>query len=275
MSAISFDEVSYTYDGHHMVLNGVSLDVAEGEFLCILGSNGSGKSTLAKHINALLIPDKGMVSVLGNDTRREDLLFLVRSQAGMVFQNPDDQLVATIVENDVAFGPENLGLGQADIRSRVTDALATVGLWGYEKRETNALSGGQKQRVAIAGVLAMEPRVLILDEASAMIDPRGRKGLMKVVKQLHEEGLTIIMVTHFMEEAALADRVMVMKKGEVVAQGRPEEILTDTQLMLSMNLEMPFVSQLSACLQQKGIPVAMHLSEESLKEELCSLYSAM
>ena len=272
---IEFNEAGFTYDGSHFVLDDVTLSVPKGQFLCILGSNGSGKSTLAKHINALLTPDRGTVSVMGNDTSNPEALFLVSSNAGMVFQNPDDQLVATIVENDVAFGPENLGLPADELRKRVTEALATVGLQGYEARETNALSGGQKQRVAIAGVLAMRPQILILDEASAMIDPRGRAGLIRVVKELHEAGLTIIMVTHFMEEAALADRVILMKEGHIVADGEPADILTNAQLMTSMNLEVPFTTQLAADLQNAGVPVTSNLSETDLQEELCNLFSAM
>ena len=216
---ISFDKVRFTYDGQYFALDGVTLDVRPGEFVCVLGGNGSGKSTMAKHINALLLPDEGTVTVDGNDTLQPDLLYLIRSTAGMVFQNPDDQIVATLVENDVAFGPENLGLPQSELRTRVTESLATVGLQGYELRETTALSGGQKQRVAIAGVLAMHPQVLILDEASAMIDPRGRTGLLRVVRELHEQGLTIVMVTHDPKVAAAADRAITILDGVIENDG--------------------------------------------------------
>ena len=199
---IEFKGTGFTYDGDRFVLDGVDARIVPGEFVCILGGNGSGKSTLAKHINALLVPDEGSVTVLDHDTRDERSTYFIRSHAGMVFQNPDDQLVASLIENDVAFGPENLGVPTDDLRQRVADALADVGLQGFDKRETAALSGGQKQRVAIAGVLAMEPSILILDEATAMLDPRGRKGLMRVCHELHDRGMTVVMITHFMEEAS-------------------------------------------------------------------------
>ena len=196
--------VSFSYDGAALALDGIDLNIEDGEFFCILGGNGSGKSTFAKHLNALLQPDAGTVCVNGLDASDPELVYDIRSTAGMVFQNPDDQLVATLVEDDVAFGPENLGVPSAQIAQRVRDVLKAVGLVGFERHETHALSGGQKQRVALAGVLAMEPRVLILDEASSMLDPRGRKGLMKACHALHERGMTIVMITHFMEEAAEA-----------------------------------------------------------------------
>lgn len=270
---IEFDGVRFTYDGQRFALDELELEVPKGEFVCILGSNGSGKSTLAKHINALLIPDEGSVTVNGTDTREQGLWYLIRSTAGMVFQNPDDQIVATLVENDVAFGPENLGLEPEELRARVTEGLKSVGLQGFELRETNALSGGQKQRVAIAGVLAMHPEVLIFDEASAMIDPRGRKGLIKVARALHEAGMTIIMVTHFMEEAALADRVVVMKNGRIVKSGTPAEVLTDARELRKLNLSVPFATELSLSLQNQGIEVGTHLTESELEEDLCSLFS--
>lgn len=218
--------VSFSYDGAVLALDGVDLNIEDGEFFCILGGNGSGKSTFAKHLNALLQPDAGTVRIDGMDASDPELVYDIRSTAGMVFQNPDDQLVATLVEDDVAFGPENLGVPSAQIAQRVREALKGVGLVGFERHETHALSGGQKQRVALAGVLAMEPRVLILDEASSMLDPRGRKGLMKACHVLHERGMTIVMITHFMEEAAEADRVAVFRAGRVAMLGTPEEILT-------------------------------------------------
>ena len=221
---IEFKGTGFTYDGDRFVLDGVDARIAPGEFVCILGGNGSGKSTLAKHINALLVPDEGSVTVLDHDTRDERSTYFIRSHAGMVFQNPDDQLVASLIENDVAFGPENLGVPTDDLRQRVADALADVGLQGFDKRETAALSGGQKQRVAIAGVLAMEPSILILDEATAMLDPRGRKGLMRVCHELHDRGMTVVMITHFMEEAAQADRVIVLEEGRVACDGTPQDV---------------------------------------------------
>ena len=191
----------------------------------------------------------------------------------MVFQNPDDQIVASLVENDVAFGPENLGIENPELRQRVDAALKQVGLQTSGKRETTALSGGQKQRVAIAGVLAMEPSILVFDEASSMLDPRGRRGLMRVCKELHEQGLTIVMITHFMEEAAEADRVIVMEDGRCVLDGAPEEVLTQDSVLRSFNLDIPFAAQMSRLLQDRGISLETHIETTSLKEELCRLHS--
>ncbi|MCL1797606.1 MAG: energy-coupling factor transporter ATPase [Eggerthellaceae bacterium] len=268
---INFEEVGFTYDGNTFVLDKVSLALEQGSFVCILGGNGSGKSTFAKHINALLVPDEGVVKVFDADTRDEENLYFIRSNAGMVFQNPDDQLVASLIENDVAFGPENLGLPTAELRERVTSSLAEVGLQGFEKNETHALSGGQKQRVAIAGVLAMNPSILVLDEASAMLDPRGRKGLLRVCQELNARGMTIVMITHFMEEASIADRVVVLENGRIALDGSPEEVLTQTEKLKDLNLEVPFACELSCELQQLGIPVSTHVLEDNLKEELCQL----
>lgn len=265
---IDCTDVIFTYDGTEHALDGVSLHVDAGEFVCVLGGNGSGKSTLAKHLNALLVPDEGTVRIDGHDTSDADATFLIRSTAGMVFQNPDDQIVASLVENDIAFGPENLGVAPAEIRRRVGDALAEVGLIGFEDRETTALSGGQKQRVAIAGVLAMDPKILILDEATAMLDPRGRAGLMRVCKDLNARGMTIVMITHFMDEAAEADRVVVMNRGRIVAQGAPEDILTQADMLAELNLEMPFASTLSLDLSRRGIDVGMHVHAPALERAL-------
>ncbi|WP_455163481.1 energy-coupling factor transporter ATPase [Slackia exigua] len=261
-------DVIFTYDGTEHALDGVSLHVDAGEFVCVLGGNGSGKSTLAKHLNALLVPDEGTVRIDGHDTSDADATFLIRSTAGMVFQNPDDQIVASLVENDIAFGPENLGVAPAEIRRRVGDALAEVGLIGFEDRETTALSGGQKQRVAIAGVLAMDPKILILDEATAMLDPRGRAGLMRVCKDLNARGMTVVMITHFMDEAAEADRIVVMNRGRIVAQGAPEDILTQADMLTELNLEMPFASTLSLDLARRGIDVGMHVHAPALERAL-------
>ncbi len=265
---IDISNVRFTYDGAAFALDGASIPVARGEFLCILGGNGSGKSTLAKHLNALLIPDEGKVVVDGMDTADDDNVYLVRKTCGMVFQNPDDQLVASLVEDDVAFGPENLGLEPNELRRRVTEALEDVGLSGFERHETHALSGGQKQRVAIAGVLAMDPQVLVLDEASAMLDPRGRAGLMRVVRELHERGLTIIMITHFMEEAALADRVVVMERGHVAMEGTPDEVLLETGRLEELNLEVPFAAKLSLELRAAGVKVAPTVNPDELAREI-------
>lgn len=265
--------VSFSYDGAVPALDGINLNIEDGEFFCILGGNGSGKSTFAKHLNALLQPDAGTVCVNGMDASDPELVYDIRSTAGMVFQNPDDQLVATLVEDDVAFGPENLGVESAQIAQRVREALKAVGLVGFERHETHALSGGQKQRVALAGVLAMEPRVLILDEASSMLDPRGRKGLMKACHALHERGMTIVMITHFMEEAAEADRVAVFRAGRVAMLGTPDEILTQADELARLNLDMPASCCLGRALRAKGVPVHAQVREADMVAEVAQAYT--
>ena len=265
--------VSFSYDGAVPALDGVDLNIEDGEFFCILGGNGSGKSTFAKHLNALLRPDAGTVRINGMDASDPELVYDIRSTAGMVFQNPDDQLVATLVEDDVAFGPENLGVPSAQIAQRVREALKGVGLVGFERHETHALSGGQKQRVALAGVLAMEPRVLILDEASSMLDPRGRKGLMKACRALHDRGMTIVMITHFMEEAAEADRVAVFRAGRVAMLGTPEEILTRADELAQLNLDMPASCCLGTALRAKGVPVHAQVREVDMVAEVAQVYA--
>lgn len=265
--------VSFSYDGAALALDGIDLNIEDGEFFCILGGNGSGKSTFAKHLNALLQPDAGTVCVNGMDASDPELVYDIRSTAGMMFQNPDDQLVATLVEDDVAFGPENLGVESAQIARRVREALKAVGLVGFERHETHALSGGQKQRVALAGVLAMEPRVLILDEASSMLDPRGRKGLMKACHALHERGMTIVMITHFMEEAAEADRVAVFQAGRVAMLGTPEEILTRADELAQLNLDMPASCCLGRALREKGVRVCAQVREADMVAEIAQVYA--
>lgn len=265
--------VSFSYDGAVPALDGVDLNIEDGEFFCILGGNGSGKSTFAKHLNALLQPDAGTVRINGMDASDPELVYDIRSTAGMVFQNPDDQLVATLVEDDVAFGPENLGVPSAQIAQRVREALKGVGLVGFERHETHALSGGQKQRAALAGVLAMEPRVLILDEASSMLDPRGRKGLMKACHALHDRGMTIVMITHFMEEAAEADRVAVFRAGRVAMLGTPEEILTRADGLVELNLDMPASCCLGMALRAKGVPVHAQVREADMVAEIAQVYA--
>ena len=265
--------VSFSYDGVTPALDGIDLNIEDGEFFCILGGNGSGKSTFAKHLNALLQPDAGTVRINGMDASDPELVYDIRSTAGMVFQNPDDQIVATLVEDDVAFGPENLGVESAQIAQRVREALKGVGLVGFERHETHALSGGQKQRVALAGVLAMEPRVLILDEASSMLDPRGRKGLMKVCRALHDRGMTIVMITHFMEEAAEADRVAVFRAGRVAMLGAPEEILTRADELAQLNLDMPASCCLGRALRAKGVPVCAQVREADMVAEIARVYA--
>ena len=264
-------DIEFTYDGERLALAGVDLHVAPGEFVCILGGNGSGKSTLAKHLNALLLPDRGTVTVDGYDTAEPRDVYRIRSTAGMVFQNPDDQLVASLVEDDVAFGPENLGVETAELAQRVRDALKQVGLVGFEKHETNALSGGQKQRVAIAGVLGMQPKILILDEASAMLDPRGRKGLMRVCRELNGRGMTVVMITHFMEEAAAADRVVVLDRGKVACNGAPRDVLVRTDVLAGLNLEVPFACDLSLKLREAGVDVPVCVEEAPLVDAIAAV----
>lgn len=265
--------VSFSYDGAAPALDGIDLSIKDGEFFCILGGNGSGKSTFAKHLNVLLQPDAGTVRINGMDASDPELVYDIRSTAGMVFQNPDDQLVATLVEDDVAFGPENLGMESAQIAQRVREALKAVGLVGFERHETHALSGGQKQRVALAGVLAMEPRVLILDEASSMLDPRGHKGLMKACHALHDRGMTIVMITHFMEEASEADRVAVFRAGRVAMLGTPEEILTRADELAQLNLDMPASCCLGMELRAKGVPVHAQVREVDMVAEIAQTYA--
>ncbi len=266
--AVVFNNVRFSYDGARLALDDVSLLIEPKSFVCILGGNGSGKSTLAKHINALLRPDSGEVCVLGMDTSDGSNLLSIRSSAGMVFQNPDDQIVATLVEDDVAFGPENLGIAEGELRGRVMSALRKVGLQSFERRETRALSGGQKQRVAIAGVLVMCPKIIVLDEASAMLDPRGRRELISTCRKLNASGLTVIMITHFMEEAIHADRVIVLDDGKISMDGTPDEILTSAGELEWLSLEMPFAVRMSARLEKLGVPVGMHLDVDGLASEL-------
>lgn len=265
---IECSRVRYSYDGEVAALDGIDLSIAAGEFVCILGGNGSGKSTFARHLNALLTPDAGSVRVGGLDTSDPEFVYDIRSSVGMVFQNPDDQLVATLVEDDIAFGPENLGVPADELSARVRAALKEVGLVGYERRETHALSGGQKQRVAIAGALAMRPRVLVLDEASSMLDPRGRAGLMRVVREQNARGMTVIMVTHFMEEAAEADRVVVIDGGRVALDGTPDEVLTRAADLKRLNLELPPACQLSLALADRGVEVPTCVRSEDLCREV-------
>jgi len=247
--------VSFSYSGNP-VLEDLDLTVSEGEFLAVLGYNGSGKSTLAKLINGILLPTEGKVYVDGMDTSDESLLPEIRKTAGMVFQNPDNQIVATIVEEDIAFAPENLGLEPAEIRRRVDDAIKAVGLEKHIKDAPHKLSGGQKQRVAIAGVLAMRPRCIILDEPTAMLDPKGRSLVMNVIERLNREsGITVVLITHFMEEAALADRILVLADGKVALQGTPKEVFSDKERISELRLEVPPVTDLAIRLRELGVPV--------------------
>ncbi len=248
----------------------VSLTVHRGEFLALVGGNGSGKSTLAKHLNALLLPTEGRVVVDGLDTRDPHALWEIRRKVGMVFQNPDNQIVATVVEEDVAFGPENLGLPPEEIAQRVEEALRTVGMLEHRRREPHLLSGGQKQRVAIAGVLAMRPQCIVLDEATTMLDPEGRREVLRTAHRLREqEGIAVVHITHNMEEAAQADRVVVLHEGRVALEGTPREVFRDVQRLRRLRLDLPEVAELSGCLRRRGIPVeGQPLDPEELAAQL-------
>ena len=257
MSAISVENLAYTYSGTDdtpgvTVFEDLSISVEEGSFVAILGSNGCGKSTLAKHFNSILLPSGGKVYVWGMDTTDEERLIQIRRTVGMVFQNPDNQIVANVVEEDVAFAPENLGISSPMIRQRVDNALKMVGMYQYRNHAPHLLSGGQKQRIAIAGVIAMEPRCIVLDEPTAMLDPKGRAEVMETVKRLNsEKGITVILITHHMDEAAQAQRVVVLDKGKVALDGTPREVFSQVEKLHSMGLAAPetveLCSKLNAC----------------------------
>lgn len=271
---ISFDHVSFSYKADAPnVLDDICLDIEAGQFVAILGANGSGKSTLAKHINALLAPTAGRVMVGGRDTHREEDVLAIREAAGMVFQNPDNQAVASVVRDDVAFGPENLGLAPDEIRVRVDEALAVVAMQDHAEEEIASLSGGQKQRIAIAGVLAMRPQILILDEPGAMLDARGRRGITRVAHELNAGGMTVVLITHFMEDALGADHVVVLDAGRIALEGTPDEVFTDATALRALRLELPFSIRLAEDLRKRGFEVGMGLSEAVLEEELCQLLS--
>lgn len=252
----------------------VNIDVKQGEFVAILGHNGSGKSTLARHINALLQPTEGAVYVDNMDTSDDEHIWDIRQQAGMVFQNPDNQIVGTIVEEDVGFGPENIGMPTEDIWKRVENSLKAVGMTAYKDYSPNKLSGGQKQRVAIAGILAMKPKCIIMDEPTAMLDPTGRREVMETVMELNKkENVTIILITHYMNEAVKADKVFVMDKGKVVMEGTPREIFYDVDKMKKLRLDVPPATEIAYELIQKGVPLPKGiLTSQELVEELCRLY---
>ena len=272
MDIIEIKNVSYRYDEESPeVLKQINLTIKKGEFLCVLGHNGSGKSTLAKLINGLFIPTGGSVTVNGMDTRQEKKLLDIRKCAGMVFQNPDNQMVATIVEEDVAFGPENLGVPHEQLRGRDDDALRAVNMLEFAKSAPHHLSGGQKQRIAIAGILAMEPEILIMDEATAMLDPKGRAEVLDTVKRLNrEKGITVVYITHFMEETVEADRIVVMGDGTIQMTGTPQEVFAREEELDSLTLEVPEVTKIARELQSRGIAVDRNiLTLEELAEALC------
>ena len=260
----------------HEVLKGVNLKIRPGEFVAVLGHNGSGKSTLAKHLNAILQPTSGKVLVEGMDTSDPELLFDIRQHVGMVFQNPDNQIVATIVEEDVAFAPENLGVPSAEIRKRVDDALKAVGMYEYRTHAPHLLSGGQKQRIAIAGVIAMQPRCIVLDEPTAMLDPHGREEVLRTIEDLNKNhGITVILITHHMTEAIRADRVLVMEKGNIIADGTPKEVFPQVELLKQAGLDVPVTTQLLFELNKSGCNLPLDaLSTEECAQALYDLLKA-
>ena len=276
------------FDIHHMAhayvdeegntgyaIRDVSVQIKRGEFVAVIGTNGSGKSTFAKHLNALLLPTEGDVLVDGISVRDEARVWDIRSRVGMVFQNPDNQIVAAVVEEDVAFGPENLGVPQEQLQERVDAALAAVDMTAYRKHAPHMLSGGQKQRVALAGVLAMQPECIVLDEPTAMLDPRGREEVMQTVQALHDKrGMTVVYITHFMEEAAQADRILVMIQGELVMDGTPREIFSDVDRLKELGLDVPVASEVAHDLRAAGLPLREDIiTDEELGEALCQYKS--
>jgi len=275
-SLLAFHDVSFSYDGEEgrrvPVLKSVELAIEKGSFVSILGHNGSGKSTLAKLMNALLLPEDGTILVSGIDTRDRDMLWEVRRHVGMVFQNPDNQIVGATVEDDVAFGLENMGVDPREMRERIDEALHSVGMEKHRLAQPHRLSGGQKQRVAIAGIMAMRPSVIILDEATAMLDPQGRQEVMLLARRLNqEEGITIINITHFPEEAVFSDRVTVMKAGEVLVEGSPHDVFSQAERLQAAGLDVPFAVRVRQELAAKGIDLPFVLHQEELVEHLCRL----
>lgn len=278
MDIIKLDNVSYyykTYDdngavGQAVGVEGVTLSIEEGSFVALVGHNGCGKSTLAKLLNGLLVPQKGKVTVLDLDTADKNNIFEIRKNVGMVFQNPDNQMVASIVEEDVAFGPENLGVPQPEIVERVYSALEQVGMSEYAKRSPHKLSGGQKQRIAIAGALAIRPKVIVFDESTAMLDPQGRKEVLRVANELKGQGMTVVLITHFMEEVASCDKVVVMSGGHVIKIGEPMRIFEDAELLKNVGLEPPRSIALAQKLKQAGFDVTVTNAEaKALGGEVC------
>ena len=274
---IKFDNVSYSYSSvadeeTTEALKNISVEIEKGEFVSVVGHNGSGKSTFAKHINALLLPTSGKVTVNDLDTAKDENLWNVRQSAGMVFQNPDNQIVATIVEEDVAFGPENLGIERSEIRRRVDMALGSVEMSEYAGKAPHMLSGGQKQRVAIAGVIAMHPDIVIMDEPTAMLDPMGRREVMNAAKNLHSEGVTVILITHFMDEAAQTERIIVMDEGEIAMDGNPQDVFKHHKELTALDLDVPPMIKLANGLSEQGIKITAKSEIEDTAEELCQLF---
>ena len=269
---ISVEHLAYTYPGMDdmpgvAVFEDLNLTVEEGSFVAVLGTNGCGKSTLAKHFNAILLPSGGKVSVCGIDTSFEERIMTIRRNVGMVFQNPDNQIVANVVEEDVAFGPENLGMASPEIRNRVDRALKQVGMYEYREHAPHLLSGGQKQRIAIAGIIAMEPKCIVLDEPTAMLDPRGRQEVMETIQRLNQEkGITVVLITHHMDEAAKAERVVVLHRGEIAADGTPEEVFSQVELLHTIGLAAPEPVELCWMLNQEGFSLPL----DKLDPEECA-----
>lgn len=269
---IELDDVTFSYltdyDEHtvkNTVINGISLEISTGEFVAVLGHNGSGKSTLAKMLNAINLPESGKVYVDGMDTSDENNLFDIRKRVGMVFQNPDNQIVATVVEEDVAFALENIGVEPTEIRRRVDEALKTVGMYEYREHAPHKLSGGQKQRVAIAGVLAMKPECIVLDEPTAMLDPIGRREIMATISDLNSMGVTIVLITHYMDEAARAKRVIVMDSGEIIMDDTPKRVFSQMDRLKSLGLDVPQVTELTHALISAGVD----LPDDIISEDEC------
>lgn len=262
---IKVDNLWFRYSqDSEWALQGIDLEVKKGEFLCVLGSNGCGKSTLAKHFNSILVPEKGDVWIEDINTKDDDRLLDIRQKVGMVFQNPDNQIVATIVEEDVAFAPENLGVDPAEIRRRVDEALHAVNMYEYRSHAPSQLSGGQKQRVAIAGVIAMQPDCIVLDEPTAMLDPKGRQEVIETIRTLNrEKGITVVLITHFMEEAALSDRVIVIDGGRVLLDDAPGKVFAQVEKLKSVGLDVPQVTELSWLLKQEGIDISGEIITET------------
>ncbi|MDR1755050.1 MAG: energy-coupling factor transporter ATPase [Eubacterium sp.] len=275
MNIIEAKNLSYFYQvfnnegtvvERNAALRRINLEIKKGEFIALLGHNGSGKSTLAKHFNGILTPDEGSLFVDGMDVSDEALVYDIRQTIGMVFQNPDNQIVATIVEEDVAFALENLGVPPGDIRARIDEAMKTTGIYDFRRHAPHQLSGGQKQRVAIAGIIAMEPACLVLDEPTAMLDPKGRKEIMKTIKKLNrEKGITVVLITHYMEEATQADRVVVMDKGKIIMDGAPKQIFSQVRRLKEVGLDVPQATELMYLLSQSGLKV----KEDIINEEEC------
>lgn len=270
--AIVFENVDFAYDeGEKNVVEDLSFKVERGSFVALVGRNASGKSTVAKLVNGLIAPLSGKITVLGLDATDENNSFEIRKRCGIVFQNPDNQTVATIVEDDVAFGPENIGVEREEIGKRIDFALKATGTESFRFSSASRLSGGQKQRVAIAGVLAIKPEILILDESTSMLDPRGRREVMDVVKNLNKLGMTVIVITHYMDEVTDCDEVLVMGGGRLLRSGTPEEIFADEDLLAHAGLELPVPAKIAKLLRKKGVKIGQPLTKEALKDELCVL----